>query len=171
MVTAKPFPNPPPVPEHKFGQSGDKVTVGCKLPDGLRLRLFKMEETQEPVMGGGWRTVQRAVPFGPQVVLKGNAQPLGIILRHMIIGGYGITENVDKDFIDEWFKQNADSDIVKNHLIVVQPRLDLARDQAKEQSKLESGFEPINPGIDPKGRPVDPRMPREVQTWDKQTEA
>lgn len=36
------------------------VTVGCKLPHGLTMRVFDMVETQEPVMGGGFRAVKVA---------------------------------------------------------------------------------------------------------------
>lgn len=139
-------------------KSGQKVTVACKLPHGLVLRVFEFEETQEPVMGGGTRTAKRAVQRGPRVVINGNATDRGPNprLKQVVDGtganpGYALTHNVDKDFFDAWLKQNADSDVVVNKLIFAASQPDRVADKAREMVAIKSGLEPVDPANLPKG--------------------
>ena len=138
------------MPEQKPSSAGAKVTVACKLPHGLILRLFEMESANEPVMGGGYREVKRARQTGSTVRVNGNAVPFGVRPDHPIVAGYALTHGVDKDFFDEWMKQNRDSDIVKNHLVFAYERAESARDAAKDHAKQRSGLEPIEPDTDPR---------------------
>lgn len=121
------------------------VSVGCKLPHGLRLRLFKMEPFSEAVIGGGVRESKRAVQVGEQIVLKGYAKPFGSEAVALVVGGYAITPNVDREFIAEWLKQNAESAVVKSGLVFIQDGEQRARDEAKEKSALVNGLEALNP--------------------------
>lgn len=131
-------------------RSGAMVTIACKHPGGLILRVFKMEDFNEPVMGGGFRTSQRAVKMEQQVVIKGPAVPFGVVPDFRIVGGYALTEGVPADFWAAWLKQNADSDLVKNRMIHAHESTSYMVGQAKEQRELRSGMEPINPTKDPR---------------------
>lgn len=160
-------------------RAGAKVTIACKMPSGLILRLFKMEEYAEPVMGGGSRTSKRAVQVGPSVTLNGTATPPGYTPRFLISGGYALTSNVDKDFWEEWLKQNHDLEVVTNNLVFAASDQQHAQDRAAEQKDLKHGVEPLDMSeIEKDGKRIarDHRLPKPlstvpagVQTYDKIT--
>jgi hypothetical protein len=127
------------------------VTVACKVPSGLHLRLFRMEDFNEPVMGGGTRTVKRAVEMGQRVTVKGFAHPSDKAPTAQISGGYALTPGVDADFFKAWLEQNAESAIVKNKLIFAHEKATYAESQSREQAELVCGLEPIDPAKMPKG--------------------
>jgi hypothetical protein len=113
---------------------------------GLDLRLFEMVPTNEPVMGGGYREVKVARELPDQrILLNGFATAQGVAPEHQIIGGYGLTHNVDKDFMDEWLKQNASSDLVKNKLVFIREKAEDAVAQAKDLRNNKSGMERLDP--------------------------
>jgi len=124
---------------------GDTVTVACKLPHGLELRLCKPEEFQVPVPGGGMRKEKRFVHFGPAVVIKGYVAPHGMSPEAPVVGGYALTYGVDSDFFAEWLKQNADHDAVRNNLIFAHVKNDMVTGEAKEKAEIRNGLEPIDP--------------------------
>ena len=123
----------------------ETVTVACKYPAGLLLRVFRTEEVQEPVMGGGWKTVQRAVPNGEPVRVNGPARRLEEVLPWQVLGGYALTPGIPADFWAEWLRHNAESDIVKNGLIFAAPERDMAEGGARERASVKSGLEPLDP--------------------------
>lgn len=92
-----------------------KVTVGCKLPSGLQLRIDDK-----------------------LVVLKGSNSSL-------VIGGYGLTEDVDKDFFDKWLAVNKDADCVINGFVFSQDRTANAKAEAADNASNANGFEGLNP--------------------------
>lgn len=139
------------------------VTVACKIPNGLILRLFKMEDAQEPMFGGGFRKVKRAAQVGQTVTINGPALPKGA--RAIFApGGYALTPNVPKDFFEQWLKQNHDHEAVVRKLIFAQVAHDDVAAEAEEHSKVKSGLEPLDPTMTVKndGRrvPNDPRWPK-----------
>jgi len=135
----------------------ETVTVACKLPNGLKLQLYRQEEGYEPVQGGGTRKIVRHVPVDEPVTVFGPATPVGQAPRTLIFGGYALTPNVSKEFMDEWLQQNQKLDAVKNGLIFVQKDTHAAQDQATEQKSVKSGLEPLHP--DPKKEPRTPKVP------------
>lgn len=97
------------------------VKVGCKLPNGIIIFLGDTE-----------------------VTLKGtNAS--------QVIGGHGITENVDEDFFNAWLAANAEFPPVKNGYIFAHKRIDSLTAEATEKTATVSGFEPLNPDAMGKG--------------------
>lgn len=87
------------------------VTVGCKLPNGLVVDID-----------------------GYTVTLNGaNASN--------IVGGYGLTENVDKAAFEKWMKAHADQPYVKNELVFAQAKTNSAESKAKENASVKSGLE------------------------------
>lgn len=127
------------------------VTVACKLPHGLILRLFDMLDHDEPVMGGGMRTVKKAVPRLETVTLKGYAVPFGKMPDVPVAGGYALTTGVDAEFWDAWLEQNKTTDLVKNNLVFAAERQDTAQGRAREQDEIRNGLEPLDPEKPMKG--------------------
>jgi hypothetical protein len=120
-------------------RGGGKVSVGCKLPHGIELWLY--EETVGPV-----DPVTRTAPkvfrrkAGPVVLNGTNAHKKG----GKVIGGFGLTENVDADFMDAWMAQNPHFPAVENGLIILGKRSGDVRAEAKEKADIQ-GIERINP--------------------------
>lgn len=95
--------------------------VGCKLPNGLIVELGKP----------GTSSYKR-------ITLQGaNAS--------RIVGGYGLTPNVDKDAMESWLKQNAELAYVKNGSVFIQADTKSAEARAKEGRNEKTGLEPVNP--------------------------
>lgn len=142
-------------------KSGEKVTVACKLPHGMRLRLFKMVDGHENVAGNTVRSIKRAEQVGPDVVLKGTAVEFG--KEKPLTAGFALTSGVDKEFFDEWMRQNSEHDAVKNHLIFAASTRDAVEGEATEHKKQKSGLEPLDMSFAQKGGrmvAVDERLPR-----------
>lgn len=94
----------------------DTVIVGCKLPHGLEVQIS-----------------------GKTVVLNGANSTA-------IVGGYGLTRDVDKAGFDAWLLAYADLPYVKNELVFAQATEKSAVSQATEQEAEKTGLE----GLDPK---------------------
>ena len=134
----------------KQSNSGETVTVACKLPHGLLLRVFDMVPTREPIMGGGYREVQMARECSEQYIVKGNAHAQNMAPSAPISGGYALTFGIPKDFWDRWLKENESSDVVKNNLIFANEKSDYVQDEAEEKAGLRSGLERLDPNKPPK---------------------
>lgn len=91
------------------------VVVGCKLPNGLIIELN-----------------------GKQAKINGKN-------TSKIIGGHGITENVDAELFNAWLKVNVNREIVKNGFIFAHESKEDTKANAKEKAKTKTGLEPINP--------------------------
>lgn len=144
--------------------SGEKVTVACNMPHGLRLRLFEMVDFEEDVMGGGKKVGKIASQIGEDVIINGNSLPFGHIPDYRIVAGFALTEGVSKDFFDEWLRQQADLPAVKNGLIFAMPNETEASAKAKDFKGLRSGMERLS-------QEGDPRMPRRIDKGEKTAEA
>lgn len=131
--------------------SGSKVVIGLKLPNGLKMHLCDFVDDREPVPGGerGWkRPVKRP---GSEIEIFGTVTPLGSLSpRTMVVGGYALTEGVDREYWKAWLEQNAQSDIVKNNLIFAEETRESAIARAKELSAVLSGLEPMRTSKDPR---------------------
>lgn len=139
------------------------VTVACKLPNGFILHVDEMETYHEQVLGGGVRESKRANRSTkvPAVTLNGCAFKHGQIEppAFIISGGYALTDGVPADLWNEWLKQNADSDLVRNKIIMAHAKGDSAAAMAKEHKTVLSGLEPITPN-------TDRRIPKSIKTDD-----
>lgn len=91
------------------------VTVGCKLPNGL-------------IIEAGGKSVE----------LNGaNASN--------IIGGHGITYNVDADFFNAWMAAHQDRDMVKNGFVFAHEDAKDTKAEAREKTGNETKLEAIKP--------------------------
>ena len=139
------------VPQIKHSHdSGNTVTIACKIPNGLRLQLWKMVEVFDPGLGGG-RTIKKAEKEGEAIVVHGPVHPFGIFPEYQILCGFALTPGVDKVFWEKWKEQNSDSQSLQSGLITAWPSVSDAQGYAREHEKLKSGFAPIDPDNPPKG--------------------
>lgn len=132
----------------------DTVTVACKLPHGLVLRLHEMVEMNEPTAGGGFRKVKRAQVIGDPVTLKGYVRRFDRRLDPAPVAqtsSFALTPGVDADFFKRWLSQNADLDAVKNNLVWAHTETDMVEGFIREHEAQKSGFEPIDPNNLPRG--------------------
>lgn len=127
--------------------AGPTVTVACKLPHGLILRLFQPIAAFEPLPGGGVKEITKFEPMHE----KGTVLIKGYLEKHtpdqpLAAQGskYALTHGVDKAFFDEWMKQNAQHDAVKNKLIFGSEKPDELKGKIAENAKQRSGLEPID---------------------------
>jgi len=121
------------------------VSVACKLPHGLVLRVFSIVERDMPVMGGGVKTERIAEPRAESAVVHGWSHAQNSAPHCTIIGGYAITDNIDKGLWDLWLSQNKDSAMVKNGLIFANEKAESTTGKAKDGGKIQSGLERLDP--------------------------
>jgi|SRR5580700_25691 hypothetical protein len=141
------------------------VTVACNVATtGIVLQLYEFEESEEPVLGGGTRVRKVAVAVGDPITIFGTSVAKGVVPRCEILMGYALTKNVDAQFIKKWLKDNAQSPLVKNGCIHAWATNRDNRNWTKENESRRSGLQPIVPGVDDKGRPLDLRVPRRRNT-------
>lgn len=96
------------------------VTVGCKLPNGL---LIDVDGKVTHLLGANSSNV---------------------------IGGYGLTENVDKDYFEKWLKQHANQPYVKGEMVFAQAKTNSAQSKAAENASVKTGLEGL-----PQDKPVE----------------
>ena len=128
----------------------DTVTVACKLPKGLILRVFDMEDMEEATTGGS-RRFKKARQVGPAIPIKGFALPFGAMPNFQMEGGFALTPGVPREFFEKWLRDNHDQDFVKKGLVFAHVQHDKVVGRAKENAKLKSGMEPVDPDNPPPG--------------------
>ncbi len=131
--------------QSKVAKSATTVTVGCKLPHGIIIRGYRMEEFDEPVFGGGTKRSSIAVHDGRQAVIAGVAKQPGEEREFPLVGGFALTHGVPADLMEQWLKANADMPAVRNGLVFCHSQEASARSIAKENRANVSGLEPIDP--------------------------
>ena len=93
--------------------SGKTVVIGCKIPNGVKIR-----------------------GAGKEFTLNGANQS-------NVIGGYGITEDVPAEVWEDYAKAHAKSPAIVNELIFAQKDTRSARDAANERKSQKTGLEQI----------------------------
>ena len=180
----KPGDEPGKVPAYgvmKSAAPGEKVTVACKLPQGLVLQLYQEVEIDEPVMGGGVRRTKQHIPIpGKRVELAGTGYPINMTPYAPIVGakrpgageGFALTSGVDADFWNEWCRQNKGSPLLESGVLFADIKPVYVEGIAKERIDLRSGLEPLlrdSQGQidDPRNVPSSNRMIGKVSTADR----
>ena len=120
------------------------VTVACKVPNGLILRLGTMETSPVPILGGGTRSEKRWRYDGAQVRINGPKRAVeGGDPSSPIANGYALTFGVPSEFMKRWMADNKDSDIVQKGLIVVHEKRDELKAMTAEHRDTRTGLEPM----------------------------
>lgn len=91
------------------------VTVGCKLPNGLILELN-----------------------GQTVEINGSTSS-------RVIGGHGITYDVDADFFNAWLEAYADRAMVRNGFIFAHDKAADTKAEAVDKEDNATGLEAVDP--------------------------
>jgi hypothetical protein len=130
-----------------------RVSVACKLPNGLRLDL-PTDEKDEADRDAAYKATRGSgqpfhyPPIGevPFATLRGFAVPYGQPALH-VSGGYGITTGIDAQKFKRWYERMKAAKFppVVNGLVFACAAEGVARDKATEQAELKSGLEPIDP--------------------------
>lgn len=147
-------------------KTGDTVTVACKTPNGIIMRVFKMVKASEQIMGGGSRDIEVAEPMGEPITIYGNRAPWGEQPKCEVVAGYALTRGVPKDFWELWVKQNEQHPLVVNKLIFAHSSDASSADEARDHSASRSGLEALV--RDGKGNMIDSRIPKRIATADEQ---
>ena len=132
----KPVPNP--------AKDAATVVIGCKVPNGIILREFKMVEKTLRIHGMV-TTEMMSQETGKRFTVRGPALAFGQIPNIPIVGGYALTVGVPRDLARTWFDQNQEAEIVKNNLIFCEDTIERATSRAKELANTKSGLEPLDP--------------------------
>lgn len=127
----------------------ETVTVALKHPHGLILRLYDMVEVDEPLMGGGYKTVKRAQQIPGEVRINGYSQPNKKVPPAATSGAFALTYGVPKLFWEKWLADNKGHPYVEKGLIFAAASNGYVSQKAKEREELRSGLEPINPDRPP----------------------
>ncbi|EOC0832052.1 hypothetical protein [Cronobacter sakazakii] len=89
----------------------ETIVVGCKLPNGLVVEQD-----------------------GYTVTLNGSNSS-------NVVGGYGLTDGVDKDAFEKWLEVHKNQPYVKNELVFAQAKANSAQSKATENASIKSGLE------------------------------
>jgi hypothetical protein len=121
--------------------SKSTVTVGCKIPNGIKLQL------RHPSHDNG-RGEMVAGPVKAEFTLKGPSRPLNIMpdsfAAELASGGFGLTE-IPEDFWLEWVSGNLTLDMVAKGFIFAEDDHASAVDHAKDNKDVRTGMEPADP--------------------------
>jgi hypothetical protein len=124
---------------------GSTLTIASKMPSKLRLRIQEAYTYSENVLGGGTRDVTAYRDCGREIVLFGTAVPHDQQRSWTMSYGYALTPGVDAAMWEQWCAQNRGSPLLMNKMIFANPTIARAADEAKDNRKRTSGFEPIDP--------------------------
>lgn len=89
----------------------ETIVVGCKLPNGLVVEQD-----------------------GYTVTLNGANSS-------NVVGGYGLTEGVEKDAFEKWLEVHKNQLYVKNELVFAQAKANSAQSKANENASVKTGLE------------------------------
>lgn len=118
-----------------------KITVGCKLPQGL---IIEMGYT--PVPGGTVRgNDYKAVRLRGANMYHGAGGTAPANLKA------GLTHNVDEAFFDAWVASHADLNIVKNKLVFKASSKAEGEAKALDTAQQKTGMEPLDSSKAPGG--------------------
>ena len=127
------------------------VTIACKLPHGLRMKVYNFTERSELVVGGGTRTVKIAEPIEGDIVVAGWSHPQNRDAKAQQVEGFALTPNVPKEFWDKWLEQNKTADYVRNGMIFAYEKHADAEARARNDRERKSGLERLDREKMPKG--------------------
>ncbi len=135
-----------------MSRTGETVTVACKLPLGIMMQTFEMEDAEEIVGAGAVRKFKRARAVGAAIKLNGSAKYRGSDHEtlHDIRHAAGLTYGVPKDAWERWREANKDNEFITKGLVFAHGTDVQAK--AAERVAVKTGLEPV----DPKAKVLDP---------------
>ena len=124
----------------------ETVTVCCRLPHGLRLRLTPEGDVARRAALSKAGTPDRSpTVYVKEVVVNGaNRAPDFHPKDNVLLGRVGRTV-VEKSFWDAWHAAHKDSDLVKNSCVFAELTDAKADAKSREFEAVKTGFEPVCP--------------------------
>lgn len=166
-ATGTPEPAAPSVPR---ARKPEYATIGSKLPMHLELQLCTA--TTARVTGQFGATTETVhVKTGPVYAVRGTGYPAGTIPKgfprppYINDAGFAVTKNIPFEFAEQWFRQNKDTDMVKNGLIMFEADIDSLADMSSDFAKVDSGLGPLTEGDKRNPKPLN-SMVSELTKWD-----
>lgn len=144
----------PAIPTSKPETTGDTVTVACKLPHGIVLRVFGFDEIDEPMRDGSWKKIKRPRPLeGLTFTVRGTwAGSAGQAFHRnnssvaeLLPGGYALTQGCPKHIWEQWYAQNQRSMIVRNKIVFAHASHSTIQHEARTFREVRTGMEPLDP--------------------------
>ena len=121
------------------------VTVACKYPNGLTLRLGAFHDADEQVMGGGVRTFKQWRENGVRVQINGPRRGVGgDDPSSPNFDGYALTHGVDADYMEAWLEANKDLDLVRNGFIKCHAKASELKAMTRDHRDQRTGLEPLS---------------------------
>ena len=135
----------PVVPSSPVATTGETLTVGCKLPNGIMLQLYELRDVEIERPDGTVRPIKKAFASSEAIKLNGCAKFRGggKETLHDIRNGAGLTFGVPADLFRQWIRENADAEYIKRGLVFAHKSNDIQA-QSKDHVSLRSGLEPLN---------------------------
>lgn len=128
------------------------VTVASKLTHKLEIQLCRPRVlTETGQYGRSEQTIFHKV--GEVHILNGTGFPAGTLPKGFprrpsmiedVGGGYALTPGIPADFFAEWLVQNAETDMVRNGLILASSNMEDLEAEAAEHAKMDCGLQPMN---------------------------
>ena len=136
--------------------SNETVSVASKMPMPFVLQLHKKvrrtlqahggtitEEVFEPIVGTKDRPTSYIIAGNAYLKKPGDAGGI-------ISAGFAITNNIPKEFWEEWLAQFESHDAVKNNMIFAHKESASVTSMTREFEAEKSGMERLNPAALPK---------------------
>jgi hypothetical protein len=131
--------------------TGETVCVGCRLPNGLILRVFEwVDDVEASPLGIRSVRVSREIP-GSRFVINGWRESAHVNpnqydrIAQDFPNMFAITSGVPKDLWDKWFEQNCNTPLVENGQVFSTPTAHDANIEAKTRTGIRAGLEPLDP--------------------------
>ncbi len=140
-------------------ETSKTVTVACKIPNGLDLRIGDFVEVTEHSPSGSVVTKQWR-PRPGFVRIAGPGRRVGEDPTAPIAHGAALTFGVDREIFERWLEENKESDLVRNNLIFAAENRTEVSAQAREMVGELSGLEPLTPD-------KDQRVPKRVKSMNR----
>lgn len=113
----------------KVEASATTCIVGCKLPNGATLELTTKDGETIRFQVNGMNAAR-------------------------IVGGYGLTDGIPRDFMETWLKRHHKLKMVRDELIFIHSDVASAEAHAKAGREVKTGMEPIDPLKDQRGNGI-----------------
>lgn len=129
--------------------SGDTMSVACKVPMGMILRVHKKVMMPHKTTEGLIRDVPEYHQFGKEYMVYGPSHPQNAGPHCTIIGDYAITHGIPTEVWNLWQQQHRGDMMVINRMIFAYSSNKIAG-AAKEHAELKSGLERLDSSRLPK---------------------
>lgn len=135
----------PTLPDQSRSTSTETVTVFCRLPHGLRLSVYDLDEIKRRDALSRNKTPDYSPVQASHIVLRGARDDARYHKKDNVLLGMAGRTDVPKDFWDAWYSQNKNSDFIRNHLVFAETTERAGAARQAELAAERTGFESLDP--------------------------